>query len=93
MIERGASAAAQDTQKRFRFFVIVFRMSGVPLLFNKVPRLYKLYAASVIFCCYVTLLTMVADVFINTEDLEHTMETVRAAFPAAMLVWIQAFLR
>jgi Ca2+/Na+ antiporter len=93
MAERNASARRHETQRRFRFFLIVFRIAGIPLLFNKVPKLFKLYAAVATFCCYVTFVTLAADMVVNTEDLERTMETVRAVFPAGMIIWTHVFIR
>jgi ABC-type Na+ efflux pump permease subunit len=93
MTEHNASAVEQLTHRRFRFFLIVFRVSGIPILYNKVPKLFSLYATVAIFCAYITFVAIVADVFMNMEDLERTMETVRAAFPAAMIIWIQVFIR
>jgi hypothetical protein len=93
MIEPSAAATGQETEKRFRFFLVVFRVSGIPLLFKKVPTLFKLYGTVATFCCYITFVSLVADAFMNTEDLEHTMETVRAVVPAVMIVWIHMFIR
>jgi hypothetical protein len=93
MAEHNASAIGQETDKRFRFFLIVFRISGIPLLFNKVPKFFNVYAAVATFFCYATFVSLVADLSMNTEDLEHIMETSRSLCPAAMIIWMHIFIR
>jgi hypothetical protein len=93
MAEHSNTATRQETQKRFRFFLIAFRVAGIPILFNKVPTLFKVYAKVATFCCYVTIMAVVVDMFMNTEDLERTMDTVRVVFPVGMIVWIHIFMR
>jgi ABC-type Na+ efflux pump permease subunit len=93
MVQHNTSAIGSETEKRFRFFLTAFRVSGVPLLFNEIPKFFNLYAAAAIFFCYATFVSLLADFFINTEDLEHTMETSRALFPAVMIIWMHIFIR
>jgi hypothetical protein len=88
-----AAEAAYDTKRRFRVFLIMFRVCGVPLLFDKVPTIFRLYSAIAVFCSYVTVVASVTDMLTNKEGLEHTMETARALFPLSMIVWMHAFIR
>jgi hypothetical protein len=81
------------TYRRFRYYVTVFRVSGLPLLLDQVPPLFRLYAALATVCCYTSYFSQVLDLFLNTADLEHTMETARVVAGAGMTVWIYGFLR
>lgn len=93
MAEKFALAAGQETHRRFRLYLTVFRVSGIPLLFNRVPKSFNLYATVATFCSCVTFVSMVADIYMKAEDIERTMETVRTLFPAALGLSIQIFLR
>jgi hypothetical protein len=93
MAEKFDLAAGQETHRRFRLYLTVFRVSGIRLLFNNVPKLFSLYATLAAFFSRVTFLAMAADIFMNVEDIERIMETVRTALPIAMGLWIQVFLR
>jgi hypothetical protein len=93
MAEKCTLAAGQETHKRFRLYLTVFRLSGIPLLFNKVPKVFNLYATVAVFCSCLTFVTMIADIFMNEEGMERTMESTRTVFPIALGVWIQAFMR
>jgi Fe2+ transport system protein B len=93
MAEHNAAGAEYETRRRFRAFLNMFRVSGVPILFNKVPTFFNLYSAVAVFCCYITTAAIVMDLLMNTEDLDHIMETARYLFPAVMIVWIHAFIR
>jgi hypothetical protein len=93
MASHNISVIDQKTQKRFRLLLMVFRASGLPLLFNKVPKFFNVYAAAATICCYTTIVSIIADLFVNTENLERTMETSRTLFPGVMIVWMHAFIR
>jgi hypothetical protein len=92
-VQHNSLAMGHKAEKRFRFFLTVFLVSGVPILFNEIPKFFNLYAAAATFFSYSTFVSLLADLFINTEDLEHTMETCRTLFPAAMIIWIHIFIR
>ncbi|PNF35147.1 hypothetical protein B7P43_G09266 [Cryptotermes secundus] len=93
MAEKFALAAGQETHRCFRLYLTVFRVSGIPLLFNKVPKLFNLYSTVAGLCFCVTFVSMVADIFMKTEGIERTMETVRTAFPMALALSVHIFLR
>jgi hypothetical protein len=93
MVQHNTSATGHKAEKRFRFFLTAFHVSGVPILFNEIPKFFNLYAAVAKFFCYATFVSLLADLFMNTEDLEHTMETSRAVFPGVMIIWMHIFIR
>jgi hypothetical protein len=81
------------TTRRFRYFATVFRVTGLPLLLDPVPPLFRLYAVLATVCCYASYFSQVVDLLKNTEDLERTMETARVVAGAGMTVCIYGFLR
>lgn len=93
MAEKFALAAGQETHRCLRLYLTVFRVSGIPLLLNKVPKLFNLYSTVAGLCFCVTFVSMVADIFMNIEGIERTMETVRTAFPMALALSVHIFLR
>jgi hypothetical protein len=86
-------AERDKTTRRFYYFAIVFRVTGLPLLLDQVPPLFRLYAAVATVCCYASYCSQVVDLLKNTQDLERTMETARVVAGAGMTVWIYGFLR
>jgi uncharacterized protein (DUF58 family) len=81
------------TTRRFRYFATAFRVTGLPLLLDQVPLLYRLYATVATVCCYASYSAQVVHLSQNTRDLERTMETARVVAGAGMTVWIYGFLR
>jgi hypothetical protein len=78
---------------RFHYFATAFRVTGLPLLLDRVPLIFRLYAAVTTVCCYASYFSQVVDLLKNTRDLERTMETARIIAGAGMTVWIYFFLR
>jgi hypothetical protein len=87
MTERGR------TTRTFQYFATVFRVAGLPLLMERVPLSFRLYASVAAICCYASYFSQVFDLLQNTEDLERTMETARVIAGAGMTVPIYSFLR
>jgi hypothetical protein len=86
--------AEQDkATSRFHYFATLFRVTGLPLLLDRVPLTFRLYAALTTVCCYASYFSQVVDLLKNTQDLERTMETARIIAGAGMTVWIYGFLR
>jgi hypothetical protein len=86
-------AEQNKATRRFHYFVTVFRVAGLPLLLERVPLTFRLYAALTTVCCYASYFSQVLDLLKNTRDLERTMETARVIAGAGMTVWIYGFLR
>ncbi|KDQ83630.1 hypothetical protein L798_06891 [Zootermopsis nevadensis] len=86
-------AEHDKTTRRFSYFVAAFRVTGIPLLMDRVSPLYWVYAAVATVCCYASYSAQVVDLLKNTRDLERTMETARVVAGAGMTVWIYGFLR
>jgi hypothetical protein len=93
MAEKFPSTAEQETHRRLGLFLTVFRISGIPVMFNNVSKLFKLYIAVALFFSSVTFMAIVADIYVNLEDIERIMETIRMLFPAGIGLWIQIFMR
>jgi hypothetical protein len=60
---------------------------------QKGPKILQSAPTAALFFCYATFISQVSDLFVNTEDLEHTMVTDRAAFPEGMIVRLHIFTR
>jgi hypothetical protein len=81
------------TKRRFNFFLVMFRAVGIPILFEKVPIMYKVYCAVVNTCLYIFYVSNILELFMQRDDLEHTMDTARAGAPGSAIVTTYTFLR
>jgi hypothetical protein len=84
MAEKFTSTAERKTHRRLSLFLTVFRIFGIPLMFNKVSKLFKLYIAVAPFFSSVTFMAIVADIYVNLKDIKRIMETIRTLFPAQL---------
>jgi len=77
----------------FNFYLIWFRLAGVPLQSHKESIFYDLYSTVILLNAYSVVITMCLDVFLHLDDLEHIMETSRVIVPATSSLWIHLCIR
>jgi hypothetical protein len=93
MAQRENPAAENLTKKRFSFFLAIFLAAGIPILFERVPKIFKVYCVAVNICLYTVYVCIFLELFMQRDDLEHTMETVRMAAPASTIIAEHIFAR
>jgi hypothetical protein len=81
------------TDGRFSSIILLFRLAGIPIHKKKMSIIYALYMRTVIICASTTYLGMFIDVYINRDDLERAMRTIRALLPVTNMMWIYTYCR
>jgi hypothetical protein len=76
------------SESRFSSIILLLRLAGIPLKMKKMPTVYAVYMISVIICSCTTYVGMFADVYVHSDDLEHTMTNIRVLVATASVVWI-----
>jgi len=77
----------------FNFYLIWFRLAGVPLQSHKTSILYDIYSTVILLNAYSVVITMCLDVFMHFNELERIMETSRVIVPASSALWIHLCVR
>lgn len=80
-------------EKLFGFYVLWFRLISVPIKSHKPSRIYSLYSALLTLNTYSVFLTITADLFQHSVNLEHIMENFRVIFPVLSAIWVQISMR
>jgi hypothetical protein len=80
-------------ERLFRFYLIWFRLAGVPLKSYKESKLYDFYSAVILLNAYSVVITMSADAILHFDDLERIMENSRVIVPASSSLWVHLCLR
>lgn len=80
-------------EERFRFYFLVFRNGGVPLISHRNSKIYTLYCAFMVLCAYSFFVAMILDLLNHKNDLKHTMENVHACTGIAVTLWIHICIR
>jgi hypothetical protein len=80
-------------ERLFKFYLIWFRLSGVPLKSYDESKLYDLYSAVILLNAYSVVITMSADAILHYDDLERIMENFRVIVPASSSLWVHLCLR
>jgi hypothetical protein len=78
---------------RFSTIIFLLRLAGIPFKMKKLSIIYTIYTITVLFCTCTTLLGMFAEVYIQSNDLEHIMKNIRMLVPTANNWWIYAYAR
>lgn len=61
-------------QSRFRSVINLIKIGGVPILNPSVSRLYRMYCVLCYIAEYTTLIAMMLEVCLHTEDFDHSMD-------------------
>jgi hypothetical protein len=80
-------------EKLFGFYILWFRLIGVPISSHKPSHMYSLYAILITLNTYSVFLTVLADLFQHSVNLEHIMENFRVLFPVLSAIWVQMSMR
>lgn len=77
----------------FNFYLVWFRLAGVPLKSYKKSILYEIYSAVILLNAYSVVITMSLDMFLHFDDLERIMENSRVIVPASSSLLVHLCLR
>jgi len=80
-------------ESRFKVFLFLFRMGGIPLNMKSVSRLNAVYNVSVIVCFYITNVFVGVDLFVHRHQLSLAMKIFRQYLGMLMVTWLHFCVR
>jgi hypothetical protein len=89
----GNYGAKNLAESRFRFFINLLKIGGVPLLNQSVSRLYRVYCILCYIAEYTTLVAMMLEICFRTEDLDHSMDVAMVLMLFLGITFVQFYFR
>ena len=81
------------SDNRFGSMIFLLRMAAIPFKVKKISTIYNIYMKTAIICSCSTLIGMLVDVYIHTDDLGRAMTTMRVLLPFTNVMWIFSYCR
>ena len=81
------------SNSRFGSIIFLLRLSGIPFKMDKMSTLYAIYMVTVISCTCTTYVGMFVDVYVNRDDLGHTMTNIRGSIGYTNVLWMFFYCR
>ena len=82
-----------ESDRRFGFIILLFRLAGIPFHIKKMSIIYTIYMRTMIICASTTYLGMLFDVYIHRDDLGRAMKTMRTLLPVTDVIWLYTYVR
>ena len=82
-----------QTDRRFGFIILLFRLAGIPFRKKKMSIIYTIYMRMMIICASITYLGMVIDVYAHWDDLGRAMVTMPMLNPITNDMLIYTYCR
>jgi len=73
---------------RFNWIIFFLRLAGIPFKMKKMPTPYAIDMITMNICTYSTFVSMLVDVYIHRDDLDHVMTKLRVLIGMNSTVWI-----
>jgi hypothetical protein len=80
-------------ESRFKIFLFIFRLGGLPLKLKRVSEINTVYNATIIACFYVTSVSLFMDTFVHRHQLEYAMKKLRVFIAFILVAWMHLSLR
>ena len=81
------------SNSRFSSIIFLLRLAGIPFKMKKMSKPYAIYMVTVISCTCTTYIGMVVDVYVNRDNLGHTMTNIRASIGFTNVLWMFFYCR
>jgi len=80
-------------ERRFKVFLFLFRMGGIPLYMKSVSKLNAVYNVSLTVCFYITYFCVSVDTLINRHQLSLAMKNFRVFLAMVLFTWLHFSVR
>jgi len=80
-------------ESRFKVFLFLIRIGGIPLNMKPVSRLYVVYNVSLIVCFYVSNICTGVDTVVHRHQLSLTMKNFRIYIGMLVITWMHFSVR
>ena len=81
------------SERRFGLIIFLLRSAGIPFKMKKISIIYSVYMTTVIFCGFSTYIGLLLCGYVQRDDLERTMTTIRVLGPATNIMWLYTYYR
>jgi hypothetical protein len=81
------------SQRRFGTILLLFKMAGIPLDTHSVSRVQSVYNITSAACHYVTAVSCLMDVYINRNNFEELVKSIRLCLSVTFIIAIDIFFR
>ena len=80
-------------ESRYKAFLFLLRMGGIPLNIKSVSKLNTLYKVSIFLCFYITVICGGMDMLVHRHDLSLAMKSFRMLLGMLMTSWLHFSIR
>jgi len=88
-----ASGCNNLYENRFKIFLFLFRLDGLPINLKSVSRINTVYSAIIIVCFYITFWSLFLDIFVHRDQLVYAMKKLRMIIGFAIAAWMHLSFR
>jgi hypothetical protein len=81
------------TQSRFGTVLFIFNLVGIQFGTQSTSSVHSAYNATTVVCFYITCVSCFMDPFVNKDNLEELMKSIRIGFSMPLIVLVHMFIR
>jgi hypothetical protein len=81
------------SERRFGTILLLFKMAGIPLDTHSVSRVQSVYNITTAACHYVTVVSCFMDVYVNRNNFEELVKSIRLCLSMTFVTVIDTFFR
>jgi hypothetical protein len=81
------------SQRRFGTILFLFKLAGIPLGTHPVPRIQIVYNITIALCHYFTYVSCVMDIYVNRNNLEELVKSIRLGLSMTFVTVLDLFFR
>jgi hypothetical protein len=81
------------SNSRFGSIIFLLRLAGIPFKMKNMSTLYAIYMITVISCTCTTFVGMLVDVYINRDDMGHTITNIPVSIGFTNVLWMFFYCR
>jgi len=82
-----------ESDRRFGFIILLFRIGGIPFHIKKMSIIYNIYMRTAIICASTSYLGIFFDVYVHRDDLGRAMTSMRMLLPVTDIMWFYFYVR
>jgi Na+/glutamate symporter len=80
-------------EDQFKFYLLMLRYVGVPLISSNNSKIYTLYSALPVLCVYSLFVAIVLDIIQHKHNLQRIMEDLQNSGGTLSILWIHQCFR
>jgi hypothetical protein len=81
------------TQSRFGTVLFIFKLVGIQLGTQSISPVQSAYNTTIVVCFYITCVSCFMDPFLNEDNSDELMKSIRIGFAMPLIVLVHMFIR